>query len=658
MRTTAPVASMSLAAGLAFAVAWQGVNLWRQPHSIPMPMSSAAPLIRDLGAQIGMTSAGSDTASLAPSDAPPSSVAADGTNPVGADAKYPHGDEADAAPQSPRPASQVDETALRYFARQGDVRRLNAEIARLHSLYPEWTPPQDPLQAPAIRDPQLDHMWQLVAKGQLSAVREAIAARQSVEAAWTPPRNLVDRLALADLRERLINASDLKQYAMVLQIAATNPSLRTCGDVEALWRVAEAFARTDSQPRALDAYRYILANCTNGPERIATMQKAASLLPRGVLDPLFGLAHAGPEADQVRSIREDLARRAVSAGASNAKADVSEDDVSTVERLAESKQAPSDPLLLGWYFLRRGDPTQAERWFRMSYDRQHAAESAQGISLALVSLKRPAEAEATLAPYRGADDDTGKAYMAAASSLLAQQPAPAIAADVLARIVETTAKRRDAAAAQQLGWLSRAHGQEETAAQWFTSALAWKPDDEPSAYGLAVVDSVLKRREALLQLERAWRARSPRILALVDPAAAARAQVATTAEVPPTTQAAAEVAKPAPQERMAAPRIERAQTAAPSPTSKRSESVRFANRRSGAPAPECGAVAGSARAWCLMKLNRPSEAALAFRARVTYKRGQSSPPPATARDRLRSPFHVLAQHRHHRPRRPWQDHSR
>ena len=68
---------------------------------------------------------------------------------------------------SPVPASsgvpEVDETALRYFARQGDTRRLEAEIARLRSLYPDWTPPADPLAVEDAGDPELDRMWQLYA---------------------------------------------------------------------------------------------------------------------------------------------------------------------------------------------------------------------------------------------------------------------------------------------------------------------------------------------------------------------------------------------------------------------------------------------------------------------------------------------------------------
>lgn len=48
------------------------------------------------------------------------------------------------APSTPQPASadmpDVDLSALRYFAARGDTQRLQAEIARLRTLYPNWTP--------------------------------------------------------------------------------------------------------------------------------------------------------------------------------------------------------------------------------------------------------------------------------------------------------------------------------------------------------------------------------------------------------------------------------------------------------------------------------------------------------------------------------------
>jgi cellulose synthase operon protein C len=614
MRTAAPVASMFLAAALALPVAWQGLNLWRQPRPVAIPMMSSPADMRDLGVPSGLASANKDSAASPPApvapttmDAAPAGVANPGLPPVAAPVSQ--GAAAETGSSNAPAAAPIDETALRYFARQGDTRRLNAEIARLRSLYPDWTPPQDPLKPAPVVDPKLDRMWQLYAQGQFEAAREAIVARQSEEAGWIAPKDLLDRLAIAETRDRLVNASDAKQYGMVIQIAATTPSLRTCGDVDVLWRVAEAFVRTDRQPRAVDAYRYILTNCTNGPERIATVEKAATLLPRQDLAPLFELAHPGPEADEFRSIREGFARRAVAAGGADAKAEVSEEDVATVERLADAGHSAEDPLLLGWYFLRRGDATQAERWFRISYDRQNAAVSAQGLALALLELKKPAEAEALSARWRDTNDDAGKVYMAAATELLAQQPPPVIASDVLARIVEAVAKRHDPAAAQELGWYSRAYSQDETAAQWFAAALAWKPDDEPSAFGLAVIDSALHRRDALKALAPVWRERSPRILALVDPAAP-RVGAA------PASQGQAGATEPAPQQDAAA-------GYAPAPAVGAAPSIRMrltgerAAVRQAAPAAraECArGGAGTTQGWCLMQLDRPTEAAAAFRA--------------------------------------------
>jgi cellulose synthase operon protein C len=617
MRTAAPVASMLLAAALALAVVWQGVNLWRQPHSITMPMMTSPAVMRDLGVPSGAASLKGDSASSrsapvasTPIEATPVEVAAPGSPPAPSPSVQ-NAATIDAGTPNAAAAPQVDETALRYFARQGDTRRLNAEIARLRSLYPNWTPPQDPLKAPSIADPQLDRMWQLYAQGQFAAVREAIAARQTGQAGWIAPKDLLDRLALADTRERLVNASDAKQYGMVIQIAASTPALRTCGDADILWRVAEAFIRSDRQARAVDDYRYILTNCTNGLERIATMQKAAALLPRESLAPLFELGHSGAEADAFRAIREDFARRAIAAGGADAKADAGEEDIATMERLADASHSSADPMLLGWYFLHRDDATQAERWFRISYDRKNVADSARGLALALIKLKKPAEAEAISARWRDANDEAVKAYMAAATNLLAQQPPPVIASDVLARIVEAVVKRRDAAAAQQLGWYSRAYGQDTTAGQWFAAAIAWKPNDEPSAYGLAVVDSALNRRDALKVLVRAWRDRSPRMLALLDPAAA-RGLAAT-----PVLERQARPMEATPQEEAAASQNTRSLAAESAPPSfAQSASERGASRQA-APAAraECGSGrVGIGQAWCLMQLGRPAAAAAAFRA--------------------------------------------
>jgi hypothetical protein len=561
---------MSLIAILGAAIVWQAVNLWRPRHFTMPPAPSDQ-------------STSNETPSAPVSETTQSSSSA--------------------KPGAPA----VDETALRYFARLGDTRRLSAEIARLHSLYADWTPPEDPLKGPTVADPQLDHLWSLYAQGQFAQARAAMAERQSADPKWLPPKDLTDQLDLADARSRLVNASNAKQYETVIQIASSTPNLRTCGDIDVLWRTAEAFAATDRKNRAADAYRYILTNCTDKKERAATMQKAAVVLPRSDLDALLALARTSLDGDDLQTLHEYVARGAVAETGSQPNAKANADDIALLEKAAEQGSTSLDPLLLGWYWLRHGDATKAQHWFQTSYERENAAESAEGLALALIQLKKPSEAEAALAQWRDANGAAGKTYLSTAAGLLSQQPPPTIAPDVLTRIVDAVVKRRDTATAQLIGWYSHALKQDDTAARWFAAALAWKPDDEPSAYGLAVTDLSLNRRAALSAVERTWKSRSLRIAALTDPVAAR----ALAAGAPPTqaptaaTDTTQQLAAPAPGIRS----LNGAQSAPGAQSAKApADFVAIAEPTTGSNARTQGQPAG----WRLLQLNRPGEAAAAF----------------------------------------------
>ncbi|MBP0582609.1 cellulose synthase [Labrys sp. LIt4] len=655
-------------------VAWQITGLWPKPDAQSsswrqQEAAPTAPVIRLGSAQAAeILTPRSDEPPPAPPPAPsaaPQPAAPLQPSPAPAEAAPP----SPVAEQAAKPA--VDETALRYFARQGDTRRLNTEIARLRSLYPDWVPPDDPLKAPPVSDPQLDSLWQLYSQGQFAAARAAIVARQGRERDWIPPKDLLDRLAVAETRERLVNASNAKQYMTVIELATVTPSLLTCGDVDVLWRLAEAFAQTDRKMRAQDAYRYILTSCTDPHDRLSTMQKAMTLLPRSEIEPLLALGRSGTDGDEFRSIREGLARNAVAAGGADPKLVVDPSDLQLLGDIARTDKSPGDALLLGGYFRGHGDSTQAEQWYRRAFERQNTAAAAEGLALALIDLKRAAEAEAILAPWHDANDGARKSYMAAIANLLAQQPPPALTAEVLARVVAAVAAQRDPAAAQQLGWFAHYYRQEETAARWFAAALSWKPDDEPSAYGLAIANLGMNRRDMVRSVVNAWGQRSLRIRALLDPALA-RELARTNPQTGPATQApwtvgmqqpsqpsqfpqAPVLSAPAPQQPvsggsapvatmlpgqvpqampasqpqvfMPVPQADQGQSIADQPmvTERPARRAPSRPRRTAAtPATPAATSAGRgscpggvAGGWCLMKLDRPSEAVVVFQAALS-----------------------------------------
>ena len=414
--------------------------------------------------------------------------------------------------------SRVDESALRYFARQGDTRRLEAEIARLRALYPDWRPPADPFNIPAIGDPDLDRMWTLYSQGRYAEVRQAIADRQKRESGWTPPKDLLERISVAENRAQLVNASNLQQYETVVRVATETPSLLTCSEVDVLWRLARAFFETDREPRTIDVYRYILTNCENQGERLATIQMALQYLPRPALDQLLALERKGTVGPgEFASARTDLARRSVSAAGDDASLMVNARDLEIVRGLADDAKDAANRTLLGWYYLKRDNFLAAEEWFRKSLQAETSSEASQGLALALISTKQSEEAEKVMRPYANDSEATRKVYVAVAANLLSIDPPIIQPTDVLQKIVDVVARLRDIGGARELGWYSYNLNQFTIAAQWFETTIGWKPDDEVAAFGLALVRNRLGDKNGLERLQRTWGGRSPRIAAVGTP---------------------------------------------------------------------------------------------------------------------------------------------
>ncbi|SOC90964.1 hypothetical protein SAMN05216358_1063 [Rhizobium sp. AN5] len=545
-------------------------------------------------------------------------------------------------PRETQPASsdmpEVDLSALRYFAAKGDTQRLQAEIARLRTLYPNWTPPADPLAIPVNGDPRLDAMWQLYSDGRYAEVRKAIADRQQAEPGWQPPDNLTGMLSLAEARQRLVNASDLKQYATVVDAAASNPGLLTCSEVDVLWRVADAFANTDRMGRARDAYLYILNNCTTPSDRLATVQKASALLPAEMIGDL--LAKEKPNADgqlEFEPVKNDLARQFVAKAGEKEGISVPSAYLMRLERLAETDKLASDALLLGWYNIRQKNMAEAEKWFRKAREEEDSASASQGLALALIDRNEPREAEDVMYKWRTASDDGLATYLAATANLLALEPPVVLPPDVLQRIAAETITRKDAATAQQFGWYSLAFRQTPLALQWFSTALGWKADDEPSAYGMAVSYHDLRNLAGLRGIQQQWASRSQRIAdvgtaRMVDQSAQQIAPVTappvatasqTTAPAPYAPQPETVVAYSQPSVQQPAPEPSRKQARLPAQTQR---TVSASSRpRSCAVYPDPQRLPAQQAldlGWCLMETNRPAEALKAFESAIAG--GQST----------------------------------
>ncbi|WP_052003365.1 tetratricopeptide repeat protein [Microvirga sp. BSC39] len=538
---------------------------------------------------------------------------------TGPGAQPPAGPQPSESPPVNGSQPQVDESALRYFASQGDTRRVNAEIARLRALYPNWTPPSDLSQLSAggnaAPDPIIERLWNLYREDRIAEVRAAIAERQAADSNWKPPEELVTALETVEARRRLVNASDSGQWQTVLSVATESPGLLTCTNVDVLWRVAEAFARTDQPTRTRDVYTYLLMNCANPAERLATLQKALTLLPeQQVTDLLQFEGRTGETPDDFGSIRDELARRRVERASLDSKMTASAEDLAAVERLIRNTNEAGPVLVLGWYNYHHGNPARALELFKTALDRNGAAKAAEGYAMSLRALERLAEAEAFAYEWRERAPENMKIYLDIATALLSQDPPPRLDAQVVGRIVPAVTAQRFPDAAQALGWYSYNTEQIRTARDWFRTALGWKPEDEPSAYGLALSTQRLNERAAFNAVVARWRNRSERIADLADGTNARSGQ--RSAPVQPRVEVDA-TPRPAVSRQVTVERVEVEQ-----PLVRTEEGVRVRQTqarsvlgRSCAMTRNPAGLSGDAaltRGWCLMEINRPLEAVAAF----------------------------------------------
>jgi tetratricopeptide (TPR) repeat protein len=437
--------------------------------------------------------------------------------------------DANAAPAGPNDG--IDLSALRYFASQNDLSRVAAEIRLIRSKHPDWQPPDDLFtgsQGSALEAP----LWKLFAQHDYAGVRTGVAQIQQSTPDWRPSTDLLGKLTLAEAADNLVRASDDAQWGAVIEIAAANKMLLTCAYVDALWRTAEALVRTDDEPRAVAAYRYILTTCSKPAERLATVQKAGQLLASPEdFESLLQLGRRLPDGrSEFESVRLDILRKKIGdAAAGTAGPAPSAVEIETVAAHARNAKDQNDQQLLGWYAYAQKDYVQAESWFRMALQAggpSPSPKAAEGLVLTLRAANKVGEAQKLAVQYAPLDHLNRKLMVEVLSANLDNPDATPLAADDLTSLAKAIDGEQSADAAQSFGWHAYKANDLAGAESWFRKSIGWQAN-ESAAIGMVVTtrrqrqlgeyaELVAKYRDAypkIAQFDALMRASSPRAAA-------------------------------------------------------------------------------------------------------------------------------------------------
>lgn len=384
-------------------------------------------------------------------------------------------------------AAAVDESALRYFASQNDLGRVAAEIRRLRSQYPEWEPPQD-LFASDRSGIDEQPLWDLFSRHDLDGLHARIDEIRKDKPEWQPSSDFSIKLALAEAHVGLVKASDAKQWGSVLDLASSNKMLLTCGDVDALWRTAEALARTGDEPRAIEAYRYVLANCTQANLRLATVQKANQVLSsREALDGLIQMGKRQPDGrSEFEQVRLDKVRQKIGDSISATPGEQpSPGDLEAVAARAVSPDGQADADLLGWYTYGHKDFAGAQKWFGIALKTGSDSKAAEGLVLAVRDSGDIDQARKLAISYAGLGEGNRKLMVEALSAALTDPKAKAPTDAELSTLTQAVDSAKSADGAQALGWHFYKANNFATADGWFHKSADWTAN-ESAAIGLVV----------------------------------------------------------------------------------------------------------------------------------------------------------------------------
>ena len=524
--------SLAVAATLALA----GVAVHSQAaNSDEAAGQRPAPIFADVSADAAappLTAApGAASPFSLPASAPRAAVQAN-TAPWEFSPPKPATDANDGDPASKSREGEIDLTALRYFAGQGDLSRVAAEIKRLREKHPGWEPPQD-LFAQTGNSEFEKPLWDLFAQHDYDGVRAGVAAIQDKNPGWQPSSDLTDKLALAEANDKLVKASEAQQWGDVIDIAAANKMLLTCADVDAIWRTAEALAHSDDEARALEAYRYILGACTKREERLATVQKASAILKAPEdLDALLRMGRRLPNgASEFESVRFDLIRQKLGdAAAGKAGPEASPAEIDALAAHARNANDRGDQQLLGWFAYSRKDFVQAESWFTLALRPGPDPKAAEGLVLTLRGAGKIADAQRLAVQYAGLGPLNRKLMIEVLTAALNDPAATQLSPDDLVTLSQAIELAKSSEGAQLYAWRLYNANDVAAAADWFRKSADWQPN-EAAAIGLIVTARRLHNLRDYADLVAKYRDVYPKVAELEAAMGGARAVPASRALV-------------------------------------------------------------------------------------------------------------------------------
>ena len=411
-----------------------------------------------------------------------------------------------------------DESALRYYAQLGQMERVNTEIERLVRLYPGWTPPIDLFNGEPPGDPSEDAYWELFATDRIDELRAAMNARKKEEPNWQPSKDLANKMRRKELRVRIMDFWKKGKWQDLVDYVKADNYNADDADVEMLWTIAEAFAKTKQTSDAVSVYLSILKSNADQPARLATIQKAMANLRMADVEKLIAAGrYDATGRSEFAPIMVDIVRARISAYLHDERSErIPDPELEVFKAYAKEEKDPNQPGLVAWYYYKTKSFRDALDWFKIALERGGDAMIAHGLAHSLRELDMRRETEEVAYAWREPLTNNLILFIDILERDLTLEFPPFIEPDRLARYAKVTMDVASGEGAQALAWYAYNSCQYEVAHQWFQRAVAWFPK-EATVYGYALTLQKMKQTKEFWDLMNRYDGLFGKVLEIIFP---------------------------------------------------------------------------------------------------------------------------------------------
>jgi tetratricopeptide (TPR) repeat protein len=394
-----------------------------------------------------------------------------------------------------------DDFALRYYASLKQTARVNAELARLHTLYPSYEPPADLYETPASSVIDEEPFWALFSVDKIDELKAAIATKERELPGWKPSADLASKMRRKELRLKVATLWKGDKIQDLVDYIKGEDVSDLADEPDILWTMAEAYARARQNEDAINMFKRILTTSKDPHIRVATVQKALGALRMSDVETLIAFdPGASKGTNEFAEIAIDLTRARIAAFLHDERAEeVAPAEVQKFEEYARTSRDANQIGLVAWYDYKRRDFTGALDWFKLAIQNDGDAMIAHGLAHSLRALNMKREAEEVAYAWHEPLANNIIMFLDLLETDLTREVPPYIEADRLARYAKVTMEAGSGEGAQALAWYAYNSCQFDVALFWFERAVAWFPKDA-TVYGYALTLRRLKKDKGLYEL--------------------------------------------------------------------------------------------------------------------------------------------------------------